>query len=622
MSLFSKFKSKKVAADISPDIESPPPLQNGTSELPGKDEIEPVYSEINLLRALYLEERTYPDVLEAVKPYIPNVQEVIKAHLDSIDAYHEWEHTIAEKQQAEASKASETPEVQETPEVSGITNASDITEVSETAENSETSEVSETAEDSEISVPTDTLTLEEEFPPPVPAADALVTVFSTADNMFGFLYCTAPIGDGRELDQELLETAVSDYGIKYGIIEEVYANILEKKDYNVIYLIAHGTAPVNGKDGQVKDHYQRNPEIHLEENERGVIDYKDLHLFHTITKGDVICDLIAPIEGQDGYDIMGKTIPAAIGNMPEIPQGKNTIVNEDNTALIADIDGDLSFQKNVFRVEPQLIISGNVDNSTGNIDFIGDVLVEGDVLRGYTVNAGSNIIILGMAEAAVLIAGEDIELRKGMNGNALGTLKAAGNIHSRFLEQTQVTARGDVVAETIINCQIVSGGNILATAGKGIIIGGTLAAQFSVEARRIGSLSNAKTVLKIGVPTQIEENIEYLSAQLQQSRDTLAKLDKNISFLNGFSSLPPDKAELCRVLKEQKQLQENIARDLQFKLNAVNGKEFDYSQCHVRGDTIYAITEVYMNYSKVCIRETTTMCNIYVSNDELVLGTF
>lgn len=52
----------------------------------------------------------------------------------------------------------------------------------------------------------------------------------------------------------------------------------------------------------------------------------------------------------------------------------------------------------------------NVDNSTGDIDYEGDVVVKGNVLAGFTVKATGDITVSGIVEGATVIAGEILHL--------------------------------------------------------------------------------------------------------------------------------------------------------------------------------------------------------------------
>lgn len=651
-------------------------MANTPSESFDPDNKEQYYSEQYMLRELTKAEEKYPGILQEVRPHISKVRFIIKKHLESIHKYREWEKAILNPEQtefpeaagdsaatvdsgtaeasmaegnsesAEAGMASEESEAAKSLRKLKALKAAKASEESEAAKSlkrlkalkaaraSEESEVAKSLkklqalkalkalEASGASKASKDLPKKELPPPPVAEADASVKVFVSRDYMYGFIYCLSPIGNGKTLDKAMIKTALEKYGITYGIIELSISRIFVKKDFFCIYPIAVGTAPIRGENGIVTERFLRTQKMQLRENEKGVIDYKNLNLFTDVKKGDIICDLTAPTGGQDGCDVLGRTVPAQPGKMPSIPKGMNTVINDDSTALIANIDGVLSFQRDVFRIEHQLTISGNVDSSTGNIDFSGDVLVMGDVLRGFRIKANGNIIVLGMAEGATLISDEDIDIRKGMNGSGSGILDAKGDIHARFLEQTQVTAGSNVVAETIINCRIVSGGSIFATVGKGIIIGGTLSVNNSVEAKRIGGTSDTKTIIKLGVSMLDEENLEYLNAELAHAKDTFRKLDKNLTYLKSLPSLPPDKEGLTKTLTEQRQLYADMARDLQYKIDAAILKASDFKNCYVHGDIVYAITEVTLNYSKLCIQETTRKCNVHYVDDGLTLGTF
>lgn len=463
--------------------------------------------------------------------------------------------------------------------------------------------------------------LEEEDSEPL-ALDASVEVLLSPDHMVAFAYVLAPIGEGCDMDENIFLDALLDNNIVYGIDTDLVSQITETKSYNTIYAIARGTAPVHGIDGQIIDHFSRDQMIHLDEDEKGVVDYKSLNLFQMIQANDIICDIVNPIPGQDGQDVKGKILPAAKGKMPAIPKGKNTALNEDESALIAEIDGDLSFVGNAFRVASQLVIPGDVDHSTGNLDFNGDILIQGDVCKGFSVHANGNVIVCGMAEGASISADGNIEIKKGMNGSGEGALTASGSVYSRFLEQTSVTAGGDVNAETIVNSHIISGGSIYAVKGMGSIIAGTLLATKSVVAKRIGNLSNIRTTIKIGYSVKDDENIDYLLSQLKNAQQTLSKITQSISFLEKLPSIPDDRAELYRTLLEQKNMYETLVSETNTKLTAAKGQELDYRECFVQGDIIYAITAVSLMSSSIIVNDTTSKCKVYYSDRELLIGTF
>lgn len=452
--------------------------------------------------------------------------------------------------------------------------------------------------------------------------DAAAEVIISGNRMTAFVYVLAPAGSGSELDENMLPNALKNNKIVYGIDQQLVQQIYEQKLYHRIYPVAFGLSPVNGENGKITEHFSRTQDVHLSEDEHGVIDYKSLNIFQSIRSGDTICDILLPTPGQDGYDVLGHVLRAKPGKAPSIPKGKHTIVNAEGTALIAEIDGNISFHKDVFQVDPQLTISENVDGSTGNIEFSGDICIKGDVCKGFQVKAGGNIGICGMAEGAEIIAEGNIDIKKGMNGSGEGSLQAGGSIKSRFLEQTTVNALGDVTCDTIINCKIKSGGSITAVSGKGIIIGGILIAANNVLAKRIGNYSNVKTTIKIGHFNQSAEVPDTLNADLKKQHELYNKINKNINFLEGLPSLTDEKKELFGTLKAQRNLYKNMIIETKRKLEELSSQRPDYTQCHVKGDIIYGVTEVSLNHSMYIIKDATNKCHIYYSEGELVAGTY
>lgn len=463
---------------------------------------------------------------------------------------------------------------------------------------------------------------ESDVQPLPPSADACVEVVLAPDQMAAFCYLLPPVGGGTDIMENDIMAALQKAGVTAGIDEELVQRVYQQKIFCRLFAAARGKTPVHGENGTITDRFSRIREIHLQEDSHGNIDHKNLNMYQNIKAGEVICDITPPGSGTDGFNVLGTILPARKGIPAVIPQGKNTVIKEDGTALLSKIDGDLSYINNVFRVEAQLVIPRNVDNSVGNLDFEGDILVKGDICRGFTVNAGGNVTVLGMVESAMVSAGEDIIIEKGMNGGGSGFLKAGRNISSRFLEHANVTADGNVTSETVINSHITSGGTVQVLSGRGIIIGGSISAAQSVEARKIGTLSNNETVIKIGCSVRKEENAEEVATEHRQAVKTLDMINKNYRYLLEMPSLPESKKEIFHTLSEQKKLYEDKVKELSLKLEELRNIRPDYSKCRVKSDIIYGVTEISLGYSRLIIKDTAQRCNIYVKDDELVLGTF
>ena len=86
-------------------------------------------------------------------------------------------------------------------------------------------------------------------------------------------------------------------------------------------------------------------------------------------------------------------------------------VAEDGTKVIMQAeDGDKIFVSDVYDVPD------DVDNSTGDIEFNGSVVVHGNVRTGFCIKCGGNIEVYGVVEGADLDAGGDIILHRGVQG--------------------------------------------------------------------------------------------------------------------------------------------------------------------------------------------------------------
>jgi len=77
-----------------------------------------------------------------------------------------------------------------------------------------------------------------------------------------------------------------------------------------------------------------------------------------------------------------------------LPKGKNVEISEDGQSLIAGIDGQVNYIDGKVSVFANYEVPADVDNSTGNISFVGNVIIRGNVLSGFTVEAGGSVEVM------------------------------------------------------------------------------------------------------------------------------------------------------------------------------------------------------------------------------------
>lgn len=175
--------------------------------------------------------------------------------------------------------------------------------------------------------------------------------------------------------------------------------------------------PSPGDDGRIVELVPREPpQTAPQEGAQGLVDYRSSSYTNIIHEGDVICDIIPPSPGTSGVDIAGNVIQSRAGQTPHVPQGQNTGVSEDGQHLVALTSGNLIFEQGVFRIRPTLVVEKNVDYSTGNLDFVGDIIIRGDICAGFSVHTTGTVTVDGAVEGAIVEAGGDIIITKGGTG--------------------------------------------------------------------------------------------------------------------------------------------------------------------------------------------------------------
>src|SRR5208337_4362272 len=96
---------------------------------------------------------------------------------------------------------------------------------------------------------------------------------------------------------------------------------------------------------------------------------------------------------------------------------------------------------------PVVIINGDVDLTTGNINFNGTVHITGSVRPGFKVQADSDVIIERDVEDAHIIAGGNITIKNGVVGNESVHITARGDITARFIQNARIEAGKSITVE-------------------------------------------------------------------------------------------------------------------------------------------------------------------------------
>lgn len=89
-------------------------------------------------------------------------------------------------------------------------------------------------------------------------------------------------------------------------------------------------------------------------------------------------------------------------------------------------------------VDNELVIEGDVSLTTGDVSFMNDIHIHGNVLTGVTIRSEKgSIVVDGYVEASELHAAKDVVLKNGMQGSGKGKIVAGGSVSGKFLSSQQ-----------------------------------------------------------------------------------------------------------------------------------------------------------------------------------------
>ncbi|MDE3078099.1 MAG: DUF342 domain-containing protein, partial [Chloroflexota bacterium] len=244
--------------------------------------------------------------------------------------------------------------------------------------------------------------------------------------------------------------------------------------------------------------------------EDGTVDYRDLIRLHTVPSGTVLGRYLPATAGEPRRDVFRRETPHKMGN--EVPPqrfaGPNVSLAANGIDYIATKAGRPLREKGRIEVMEVYAIQGDVDFSTGNVDFKGEVYVGGSVKPGFKVNASGSVQVGGLVDEANIEAGKDVLIQGGISGHGQCRIACGGELSARFIDSAEVVTKGDVmVASQIVRSTIAAGGRVTVL-GRGSIVGGKVKAARGITCISTGSSAGVPTSLELDWISQVKPGDE------------------------------------------------------------------------------------------------------------------
>lgn len=429
-----------------------------------------------------------------------------------------------------------------------------------------------------------------------------------------------PQNGGREITFDKVMSALAAKGVKYNINEELIRSLIERKDFDKEIKAAEADMPVDGKNGTITYKFDKEQVIAPQENDKGFVDYKNLGLIRNIRENEVIAVITPPEQGTDGKDIRGIVMKAAPGKPAPFTVGRGTRLTEDGLSIVAAIDGHVCYRDKTFCVDPTVTINGDVDASVGNIDFLGDVIIKGEVMEGFSVTAGRNLTVGGNVTGAKIKAGGSITVKKGAINSKL---TAHGNISCQFCEYSDISTDSDLNIQNFVICTVYCGGNLTSKSingGKYTVLGNT-------EVTYLGTKNYAPTEVTAGDNAMLTEEKNDCLKKISEFETTIERCNQIAEFLTAkrkeLKGLPEDKEELLGSAIKTKFASQNSIKQLRKRIANIDESLSEVQHCYVAVKGIaYPGAKVVINDSVKKFEAETPRVKIFLGDDgELVSGT-
>jgi len=351
--------------------------------------------------------------------------------------------------------------------------------------------------------------------------------------------------------------ALKRAGVVHGIRENCLKRIFDEALFDQDVRVAVGSPAKDGKNAYIEYFFETIKKYKPKEDRNGRIDYKEVSLLTNVSKGDRLCRLHPATEGESGLTVTGKVVKPRPGKKIRMPNGPNTeIAPDDPGLLIASVSGCVTLNRSrLVVVQPRLEIKKDVDYSTGNIDFVGSLVIGGDIKAGFRVKVSGDLEVNGCVEDAEVEAGGNVLIKNGFIGYGKGVIRSKGDVTVKYVNGQQIYCEGNlIVGGEILHCNAKVGGDVLVESNKGSIIGGVIKAKGSIKATQIGNINYTRTEVAVGCCFKLLDRVAEIEKELAQVNANQEKVKKGIYNLTRLrmkcgGKLPEEQEKLLERLK-------------------------------------------------------------------------
>ncbi|WP_198508472.1 FapA family protein [Bacillus xiapuensis] len=231
----------------------------------------------------------------------------------------------------------------------------------------------------------------------------------------------------NEWTPELIHADLAKLGVKFGIDEQLVQQAAELLTASELVL-AKGKEPEEGQDGRVHFHVDYKiglipPQVDL----LGNANFRETRSIPEVHAGQCIATVLPPEPGVDGMDVTGNIAAAKPVQEASVRLGKGVYREKENiyASETGRLHAEIRGRTVKIEVLSRLVHEGDVDLSSGNLRFQGDIEVQGSIQEKMKVEAEGDIDVKGQVSGAFLFANKSAVFEK----NLFATVVHSGTAH-------------------------------------------------------------------------------------------------------------------------------------------------------------------------------------------------
>ncbi|MDC7231616.1 MAG: FapA family protein [Spirochaetales bacterium] len=347
--------------------------------------------------------------------------------------------------------------------------------------------------------------------------DAKIVVSVSDNGMSATLSFLPPHGSGNPVSADRIREALEENGVVKGILEDEIERLSALGAEEKIVtdqLIAQGQIPFQGEQALKFL-------VDIEPGKKNTV---------PVEEGDLVAELGKKGEASSvGFNVLGEELYSE--GDKGIEREKNILEENRDGQLVlkAGVKGLLCLENDRIYIKEKQTIRGDVSRTTGNIQFPGSVAISGSVLSGIFVNAGKDLTVMEVVEAALLSAGGNIMIGKGVKGDRKAVLRAGGSISLGFAEATNIMVSDILkVKKALMNSIVKCNGKLVSETEDTKIIGGNLKVKNGLSAGTLGSEREVKTHISFGQDYLVEDQINVVTREIEKINEQLPEIDSQL----------------------------------------------------------------------------------------------